>query len=107
MRALPTHGHTPGHTAYLFASKSKRLLIWGDILHSHSIQFQHPEVSIEFDTDQKQAIATREALFAQASKEAWMIAGAHLPFPGLGHIRREDSGYAWIPVEFSPIHDAH
>ena len=27
----------------------------------------------------------------------------HLPFPGLGHVRTEGKGYAWVPVEFSPI----
>lgn len=96
-------GHTPGHTSYLFGSKGRQLLVWGDIVHSHSVQFKHPEVSIEFDTDQKKAIATRKALFQQASKAGWAIAGAHLPFPGLGHIRKDPSGYAWVPVEFGPL----
>lgn len=100
---LPTHGHTPGHTSYLFSSKAQNLLIWGDIVHSHSVQFLHPEVSIEFDTDQKAAIASRKALFQKAAKAGWGIAGAHLPFPGLGHIRKDSQGYAWVPVEFGPI----
>jgi len=101
--AMPTHGHTPGHTSYLFSSKSKNLLIWGDIVHSHAVQFLHPDVSIEFDTDQKAAIATRKALFEKAARQGWGIAGAHLPFPGLGHIRKDAKGYAWVPVEFGPI----
>ena len=100
---VPTQGHTPGHMSYLFASKSKQLLVWGDIVHNHAVQFARPDVSIEFDTDQKQAIAARKALFEKAAKNAWGIAGAHLPFPGIGHIRKEPKAYAWVPVEFGPI----
>lgn len=100
---VSTHGHTPGHSSYLFSSGRQNLLVWGDIVHSHAVQFRHPEVSLEFDVDQKQAIATRKALFERATKAGWAIAGAHLPFPGLGHIRKESKGYAWVPVEFSPL----
>lgn len=96
-------GHTPGHTGYLFTSKNKELLIWGDIVHSHSIQFQQPEVSVEFDSDSVAAIATRQRIFADAAAQKTLIAGAHLPFPGIGHVRKEEVGYRWIPVEFSPI----
>lgn len=101
--ALPSRGHTPGHTSYKVSSKGRDLLVWGDIVHSHAVQFAHPEVSIEFDTDPKQAIATRKALFQQVAQQGWMIAGAHLPFPGLGHIRQDAKGYAWVPVEFGPV----
>lgn len=101
--AVPSRGHTPGHTSYMVSSKGRELLVWGDIVHSHAVQFTHPEVSIEFDTDQKQAIATRKTLFRQAAQQGWMIAGAHLPFPGLGHIRHDKHGYAWVPVEFGPV----
>lgn len=101
--AVPAPGHTPGHTAYLFDSKAKQLLVWGDIVHNHAVQFARPEVSVEYDTDQKRAIATRQSLYRQAIKNGWMIAGAHLPFPGLGHVRKESSGYAWVPVEYGPL----
>lgn len=100
---VETHGHTPGHTSFLFQSQGKKLLVWGDIIHNHAVQFSHPDVSFEFDVDQKQAIKTRKTVIEQSVKNGWAIAGAHLPFPGLGHIRKEKSGYAWVPVEFGPI----
>jgi len=32
------------------------------------------------------------------------VAGMHLPFPGIGHIRAEGEGsYAWVPIEFEPL----
>lgn len=33
-----------------------------------------------------------------------MVAGMHLPFPGIGHIRKESAGcYTWVPAEFTPL----
>lgn len=96
-------GHTPGHSSYLFSSKGQELLVWGDIIHSHSIQFQHPEVALDFDTDSKQAVITRNKILADAAKNKLWVAGAHLPFPGLGHVVKKSTGYRWVPVEFSPI----
>ncbi|MDR3086763.1 MAG: MBL fold metallo-hydrolase [Azoarcus sp.] len=100
LTTVPSPGHTPGHSGYLFVSKGQSLLFWGDIVHSHAVQFAHPEVSIEFDADQKMAVATRRKIFADAARNRLLIAGAHLPFPGIGHVRAEKQGYQWVPVEF-------
>lgn len=96
-------GHTPGHGGYLVSSGDQKLLVWGDVVHSHAVQFARPDVSMEFDTDQKQAIATRKKLFAEAAKDKLWVAGAHLPFPGIGHVRADAKGYAWVPIEYAPL----
>jgi glyoxylase-like metal-dependent hydrolase (beta-lactamase superfamily II) len=101
--SVDTHGHTPGHASYLFESGGHRLLILGDLVHNHAVQFARPEVAFEYDVDAKQAVITRKQVFARAAKEKLMVAGMHLPFPGLGHVRKEPKGYAWVPAEFSPI----
>ena len=101
--AVPSHGHTPGHTSWLFGGGSgQSLLVWGDIVHYHAVQFIRPAVSFEYDSDRRQAVAARAALLARAAATGGWIAGAHLPFPGLGHVRAEGAGYRWVPVEFSP-----
>ena len=41
-----------------------------------------------------------EGLFAEAASERWLVAAAHLPFPGIGHLRKEEKGYSWVPVEY-------
>ena len=79
IKAVPAIGHTPGHTAYQIESKGERLLILGDAVHSHAVQFARPEVAIEFDSDKKQAVATRKKLFAWAAKEKLLVSGMHLP----------------------------
>ncbi|HET7776791.1 MAG TPA: MBL fold metallo-hydrolase [Azospira sp.] len=102
--SVKAQGHTPGHTAFAVESAGKKLLIWGDLVHAHAVQFAKPGVSIEFDVDQKQAIATRKAIMKEAAASKVLVAGMHLPFPGLGHVRAEGKGsYAWVPVEFSPL----
>jgi glyoxylase-like metal-dependent hydrolase (beta-lactamase superfamily II) len=104
IRAVKANGHTPGHTAFAVESKGQKLLIWGDLVHAHAVQFAKPGVSIEFDVDQKQAIATRKAIMKEAAASKVLVGGMHLPFPGLGHVRAEGKGsYAWVPVEFTPL----
>lgn len=101
--SVDTHGHTPGHASYLVSNGDQRLLIIGDVVHNHAVQFARPDVAFEFDHDMEQAVATRKRVFARAAKEKLMIAGMHLPFPGVGHVRKEKKGYAWVPAEFAPI----
>ena len=105
--SVALHGHTPGHSGYLLSSAGQSLLVWGDIVHSHAVQFARPEVAIEFDVDSAQAIATRKKVFADAARDKLWVAGAHLPFPGIGHVRAEGAGYAWVPVEYGPLRGDH
>ncbi len=103
IRAVKANGHTPGHTAFMVESAGQKLLIWGDIVHAHAVQFTRPEVSIEFDVDPQQAVATRKALMADTAASGELVAGMHLPFPGIGHVRDDGHGhYGWVPIEFSP-----
>jgi glyoxylase-like metal-dependent hydrolase (beta-lactamase superfamily II) len=104
VRSIDTHGHTPGHSSYLFESGGQQLMILGDLVHNHAVQFAKPEVAMEFDVDKKQAVVARKRVFAQAARQKLMVAGMHLPFPGVGHVRHEPKGgYAWVPAPFAPL----
>ncbi|MCL2524308.1 MAG: MBL fold metallo-hydrolase [Betaproteobacteria bacterium] len=103
VNSIDTCGHTPGHASYLIASGEQRLLVLGDVVHNHAVQFARPEVAFEFDTDPRQAVATRKRVFTYAAKEKLLVAGMHLPFPGIGHVRKEEKGFAWVPAEFAPL----
>lgn len=98
--AIP--GHTPGHTGYMISSNGQSLLIWGDAAHSIASQMPHPEIGITFDSDGPTAIRTRESLLAKLAADKMMIAAAHMPFPGLGRVRKADTGvgYEWVPATF-------
>ncbi|WP_313458300.1 MBL fold metallo-hydrolase [Stenotrophomonas sp.] len=101
--ALDSHGHTPGHVSWQLDGGSQQLLVWGDIVHFHAVQFAQPTASYEADSDRTAAITSRRAMMAQAADHGWWVAGAHLPFPGLGHVRHEGDAFAWVPGEFAPL----
>ena len=104
IRAIKAEGHTPGHTAFVIESEGQKLVIWGDVVHAHAVQFARPEVSIEFDVDQQRAVATRKALFHELAGSGALVAGMHLPFPGIGRIRPDgQDSYAWVPIEFATL----
>ena len=44
--AVPSHGHTPGHTAYLIESGGEQLMIWGDTVHVPEVQTAIPEAGM-------------------------------------------------------------
>jgi glyoxylase-like metal-dependent hydrolase (beta-lactamase superfamily II) len=104
IRAIDVKGHTPGHTAYVVGSDKQKLVIWGDVIHAYAVQFAKPSTSIDFDIDQKKAVITRCALMKTIAADGSLVAGMHLPFPGIGHILAEGQGsYAWVPIEFEPL----
>lgn len=104
IRATSLIGHTPGHTGYMVESKGQKMLVWGDVMHVGAVQFPHPDVTIKFDVDSPQAEKAREQLLADAATHGYLIAGEHLSFPGVGHVRKVGTGYQWLPVSYAEIH---
>jgi glyoxylase-like metal-dependent hydrolase (beta-lactamase superfamily II) len=101
IRAVPSIGHTSGHTIYVVTSKDQKLVVWGDLIHVAAVQFADPSVTIQFDTDSKKAMAERKKQFADAAKQGYFAALAHISFPGIGQLRSEGAGYRWLPVNYS------
>lgn len=60
---------------------------------------------LRYEPDAARARRSRQSMLANAAREHFWVAGAHLPFPGLGRVRATDGAYAWVPVEFGPIGD--
>lgn len=92
--AIPTPGHTPGHTVYEIAGDTGRLLVWGDTVHVPSVQFERPRVSWELDGDQSEARTARGALLERLIRPGHFVAGAHLDSPGIARVSPSGDGYA-------------
>ncbi len=90
--ALDASGHTPGHTAY----ETNAVLIVGDLLHAAAVQIPRPEVSSTYDVDPVKAAETRLRLYGRAADSGKPIVGMHLPYPGLGKISKEASGFRYV-----------
>jgi glyoxylase-like metal-dependent hydrolase (beta-lactamase superfamily II) len=99
--AHASHGHTPGHTTYVVESKGQKLVLWGDLMHVAAVQFPNPAVTIKFDSDSKTAAVERRKAYIDAAKQGYWVAAAHLPFPGVGHLRKDGSGYVFVPANYS------
>jgi glyoxylase-like metal-dependent hydrolase (beta-lactamase superfamily II) len=98
--ALPRHGHTAGHSTYLVESRGQKLLLWGDLMHVAGVQFDQPAVTIAFDTNTRAAAMQRKRAYADAATNGYLVAGAHLSFPGIGRVRPSGRGYVWLPVNY-------
>ncbi|GAB2486148.1 MBL fold metallo-hydrolase [Comamonas humi] len=99
--AVALAGHTPGHSGFAVQSGGETLLLWGDVVHSHTTQFADPTVALEFDVNQKQARATRVKALQDAARSGTWVAGAHMPFPGIGRVLANGKGYRWLPLDYS------
>jgi glyoxylase-like metal-dependent hydrolase (beta-lactamase superfamily II) len=101
IRALATHGHTPGHTSYVAASKGQTLLVMGDLILIGAIQFGQPSVISAFDSDHHAAATQRRRILELAAENDYWVAGAHLSFPGIGHVRAMEENYRWVPTIYT------
>jgi glyoxylase-like metal-dependent hydrolase (beta-lactamase superfamily II) len=100
IRAVDAAGHAPGLMAYHVESGGKRLLIWADTCIHYVVAVQRPEWHIDVDDDKEKAVATRKRILDMAATEGLIVAGFHMPFPGLGLIEKSPSGYRWVPVGY-------
>ncbi len=104
IRAIVTRGHTPGHTVFSVESKGQKMLVFGDLMHVAAVQFANPEVTIAFDSDAPTAADMRAALYREAVREQYIMAVAHISFPGLGRLKSDNAtGYVWMPVNYSVV----
>jgi glyoxylase-like metal-dependent hydrolase (beta-lactamase superfamily II) len=100
--AVTARGHTVGHTMVRVTSSGGDMLMWTDIVHNAALQFPEPDRSIAFDLDPPTAIATRKKVMDMTATDKIMVAGTHIAFPGIGHVAKAGTGYAWFPVAWNP-----
>lgn len=101
VRAQTAYGHTPGHTMYVVESRGEKIVLWGDVVHVAGVQFKDPSVTIQYDADASEAERVHELAFADAAENGYMVGGAHISFPGLGHVRRDaENTYTYLPLNY-------
>lgn len=118
VRMLASAGHTPGHVSWLIEDDAtnerkqgiapETLFVWGDVVHYYAVQFAHPQAWPVFDSQPDTAVAMRRKLLRQAAEKGWLVAGAHLPFPGLGHVMDApavEQEWRWVPVKLDAAAD--
>jgi glyoxylase-like metal-dependent hydrolase (beta-lactamase superfamily II) len=97
VKAVATHGHTPGHSSYLIAAGTDTLFYLGDLAHHSVISVQRPAWSIQVDADRPAAEAMRQQTLASLATDHTRVFAVHFPFPGVGHIVADGPGLVWKP----------
>lgn len=91
--AIATPGHTPGHTSFVIASGSDKVMVQGDVSGIASVFVRNPGWHSSFDMDGAMAEATRRKLYDMAAAERMPIVGYHFPFPAVGYVAKDGNGY--------------
>jgi glyoxylase-like metal-dependent hydrolase (beta-lactamase superfamily II) len=100
IRAVAEPGHTPGHSGYLVEDGGQALLVWGDVVHVAAVQLDQVQATVKYDTSAVDARVTRTGVLERAAREHLLVGAAHVAFPGLGHVRKSDAGYTWLPLNY-------
>ncbi|CVI24567.1 hypothetical protein AGR1A_pAt20404 [Agrobacterium fabacearum CFBP 5771] len=46
-------------------------------------------------------MAARDIAFKQAVEGRYLVGGAHIAFPGIGHVRKDSTNYDWLPINYA------
>ncbi|OWA54049.1 hypothetical protein BV898_18471 [Hypsibius exemplaris] len=78
------------------------MIMWGDTSHLEALQFPDPRITVKFDVNEEEARQTRLELMCQIAEKKYLVAAAHMAFPGIGHLRSVGNAtvgsYEWVPV---------
>ena len=103
---LPSTGHTPGHSCFIFRSDGEAMIIWGDTVHVPEVQLAYPDVGMIFDTDNLAAARSRRKILQRCVDENLLVGGMHIHFPGFARIRQGyDGEYRFVAEQW--YHAAH
>ena len=103
IQAMAAPGHTVGHTVYLISSQGKTLCNAGDISHHHTMMVENPRRAFSYDTDGKQAVASRLRVFDMLASQRVASVTYHFPWPGLGHIGKQADGFRYFPTPLRTV----
>jgi len=100
--AVGTPGHTPGHTSHVVASGSSKVFVQADVTHVPYLFARHPGWHAFYDQDGPRAEVTRRKIYDMLAAERMTVQGFHYPFPSLGHIEKDGTGYRVVPAAWNP-----
>ena len=96
LTALPTPGHTPGHTSIEIVSDGEHGFILGDAVIT-PIDAARPEWRNGWDGEHEVAVTTRTEVMGRLAERSALVGASHMPPPGLGRFEADGDGFAWRP----------
>ncbi len=99
IHAVEAPGHTPGHLAVEIESEGERLLHVVDTV-LYPLHLEYPDWKPVYDILPDKAAISKQTIFDRAAAENLLVFAHHFPpFPNLGHIAKENTGWRWLPLE--------
>jgi glyoxylase-like metal-dependent hydrolase (beta-lactamase superfamily II) len=89
VKAVATHGHSPGHSSYEVGTGADKMFVLGDVAHHFVISVQRPAWSVGVDADSPAADAMRQETLARLAADHTRVFAGHFPFPGIGQVAAE------------------
>ncbi len=103
IQAMATPGHTVGHMAFMVTSDGNTLAVIGDVTHHQVLLLERPRLEFAFDTDPKQAAATRVRLLDTLAANRTQMIAYHFPWPGIGHVAKQGEGFRYYPTPLQMV----
>lgn len=101
LQAMDAPGHTVGHTIFMVSSGAKPLAITVDCAHHHILFVEKPKIEFGYDTDSKQAVATRLKVWDMLATDRIPFIAYHFPWPGLGNLAKAGDAYRFYQTPVS------
>jgi glyoxylase-like metal-dependent hydrolase (beta-lactamase superfamily II) len=101
--AVESVGHTPGHTSYVLSSGSDKVFIQSDVTNLPALFVNNPGWHLMFDQDPQVAEKTRRKVYDMLAAEKMRVQGFHYPFPAVGYVEKDGTGYRMIPAPWNPV----
>ncbi|MFO1112134.1 MAG: MBL fold metallo-hydrolase [Bradyrhizobium sp.] len=98
VQAIGAPGHTVGHTIFTVSSAGKSFVFLGDLSHHHILLLEKPRMEFSYDTDPKQAAATRVKLLDMIATNKLPVMSYHYAWPGFGNIAKTGEGFHYYPA---------
>jgi len=98
--SVKAFGHTPGHLCFHIESAGKRFLIFADTTNHYVASLAKPDWHCAFDMDAEAAVVARKNILDMIATDKIASAGYHMPFPAVGYVEKQGSGYRWVPASY-------
>jgi len=97
IQAMLAPGHTVGHTIFMISSEGKSFVYLADLTHHPILLMEKPRMEFAYDTDPKQAAASRVKMLDMLAANKTAVMTYHYPWPGIGHVVKAGEGFHYIP----------
>ncbi|WP_043830602.1 MBL fold metallo-hydrolase [Muricoccus aerilatus] len=101
IRAISTHGHSPGHTSWHVSDGDGQLIVLGDVTHRPELFARRPGFHAMYDFDPVAAETTRRAVLDRCAADRVRVTGYHFPFPANGYIARDGEGFRFQAADWT------